>query len=96
MWKQYAVIEADFGRASSIDGEASGAGEGNRTLVSSLGSYSSTIELHPRPAPTLRFCQARRNAAVHRRTRQVPAAQQFSYRARRRTRRKAAIQHGCD
>lgn len=26
----------------------SGAGEGNRTLVSSLGSYSSTIELHPR------------------------------------------------
>ena len=24
-----------------------GAGEGNRTLVSSLGSYSSTIELHP-------------------------------------------------
>src|SRR6185312_3797831 len=28
-----------------------GAGEGNRTLVSSLGSYSSTIELHPhRPA----------------------------------------------
>ncbi len=26
---------------------ANGAGEGNRTLVSSLGSYSSTIELHP-------------------------------------------------
>src|SRR6185295_11269561 len=26
----------------------SGAGEGNRTLVSSLGSYSSTIELRPR------------------------------------------------
>ena len=25
-----------------------GAGEGNRTLVSSLGSYSSTIELRPR------------------------------------------------
>ena len=29
-----------------------GAGEGNRTLVSSLGSYSSTIELHP-PGPGL-------------------------------------------
>ena len=27
-----------------------GAGEGNRTLVSSLGSYSSTIELHPQDA----------------------------------------------
>src|SRR5688572_20460147 len=27
-----------------------GAGDGNRTHVSSLGSYSSTIELHPRPA----------------------------------------------
>src|SRR5262245_47404630 len=26
----------------------SGAGDGNRTHVSSLGSYSSTIELHPR------------------------------------------------
>ena len=26
-----------------------GAGDGNRTHVSSLGSYSSTIELHPRP-----------------------------------------------
>ena len=26
----------------------SGAGEGNRTLVVSLGSYCSTIELHPR------------------------------------------------
>jgi hypothetical protein len=25
-----------------------GAGEGNRTPVSSLGSYCSTIELHPR------------------------------------------------
>ena len=27
-----------------------GAGDGNRTHVSSLGSYSSTIELHPRKA----------------------------------------------
>jgi hypothetical protein len=27
--------------------EKSGAGEGNRTLVSSLGSLRSTIELHP-------------------------------------------------
>ena len=27
---------------------ASGAGEGNRTLVTCLGSKSSTIELHPR------------------------------------------------
>src|SRR5690606_12534159 len=31
--------------------EAGGAGEGNRTLVVSLGSFCSTIELHPRPAP---------------------------------------------
>jgi hypothetical protein len=29
---------------------ANGAGDGNRTHVSSLGSYSSTIELHPRGA----------------------------------------------
>jgi hypothetical protein len=29
---------------------ANGAGDGNRTHVSSLGSYSSTIELHPRKA----------------------------------------------
>src|SRR5687767_8674306 len=28
--------------------KGSGAGDGNRTHVSSLGSYSSTIELHPR------------------------------------------------
>jgi hypothetical protein len=28
--------------------ERIGAGEGNRTLVCSLGSYRSTIELHPR------------------------------------------------
>ena len=30
-----------------------GAGDGNRTHVSSLGSYSSTIELHPRPTRIL-------------------------------------------
>lgn len=34
-----------------------GAGEGNRTLVSSLGSYSSTIELRPRCPTSL--CGAR-------------------------------------
>ena len=32
----------------ALKNAGSGAGEGNRTLVSSLGSYSSTIELHPR------------------------------------------------
>src|SRR4051812_16795798 len=31
------------------------AGEGNRTLVCSLGSYRSTIELHPRPNTDCRF-----------------------------------------
>src|SRR5437763_15460266 len=30
-----------------------GAGEGNRTLVVSLGSFCSAIELHPRPAPMI-------------------------------------------
>ncbi len=30
-----------------------GAGDGNRTHASSLGSYSSTIELHPRYAQCL-------------------------------------------
>ena len=32
-----------------------GAGEGNRTLVSSLGSYSFTIKLHPRTPANSRF-----------------------------------------
>ena len=34
-----------------------GAGDGNRTHVSSLGSYSSTIELHP---PSVPFYEGRR------------------------------------
>ncbi len=34
-------------RCDLVDGKI-GAGDGNRTHVSSLGSYSSTIELHPR------------------------------------------------
>src|SRR5690606_14813782 len=36
-----------------------GAGEGNRTLVSCLGSNSSTIELHPRDAKFNAFAAAR-------------------------------------
>ena len=37
-----------------------GAGEGNRTPVSSLGSWRSTIELHPRgPELRLRFAELR-------------------------------------
>ena len=40
---QYAITGA-----TAVRSEA-GAGDGNRTHVSSLGSYSSTIELHPRP-----------------------------------------------
>ena len=35
-------------RVASESAVSSGAGDGNRTHVSSLGSYSSTIELHPR------------------------------------------------
>ena len=35
--------------AENLDAQGrSGAGEGNRTLVLSLGSFCSTIELHPR------------------------------------------------
>src|SRR5471030_193543 len=33
-----------------------GAGEGNRTLVVCLGSFCSTIELHPRSAHSTRVC----------------------------------------
>ncbi len=36
------------GDAAIMDDRKNQAGEGNRTLVSSLGSYSSAIELHPR------------------------------------------------
>src|SRR5882762_1285132 len=35
-------------------GERAGAGEGNRTLVVSLGSFCSAIELHPRPSQRYR------------------------------------------
>src|SRR5476651_1569509 len=49
--------------AQAIDG----AGEGNRTLVSSLGSYSSAIELHPLARPdTLRCPSAGGNALAQR------------------------------
>ena len=49
----------------------SGAGEGNRTLVVSLGSFCSTIELHPRPACDIQSRRpgqagSRRNAAAPR------------------------------
>jgi hypothetical protein len=55
------------------------AGEGNRTLVSSLGSYSSAIELHPRRCPpsTLRICRWGRN---HARGQAAAAARLFDYR----------------
>ncbi len=46
------------GDAPAADGEGradSGAGEGNRTLVCSLGSCRSTIELHPRGRSFTRF-----------------------------------------
>jgi hypothetical protein len=35
---------------------STGAGEGNRTLVVSLGSCRSTIELHPRTPHSMRLC----------------------------------------
>lgn len=38
-----------------------GAGEGNRTLVCSLGSYRSTIELHPRQGLYYMHFAAERN-----------------------------------
>src|SRR5580692_7428094 len=45
-----------------------GAGEGNRTLVSSLGSYSSTIELRPRAGQFLAWrggaCEAGKGVGV--------------------------------
>jgi hypothetical protein len=45
---------------------ANGAGDGNRTHVSSLGSYSSTIELHPRAGVILfiGWCMRQLSAAV--------------------------------
>ena len=42
------VARSCCGESQRAGFEAVGAGEGNRTLVISLGSYSSTIELHPR------------------------------------------------
>ena len=40
------VAQSDIGRLGET--RQPGAGEGNRTLVVSLGSFCSTIELHPR------------------------------------------------
>src|SRR6185437_6705143 len=40
-------IHHGLGTTRWISGSGSGASEGNRTIVSSLGSYSSTLELHP-------------------------------------------------
>src|SRR5204863_9681210 len=40
-------------RRASVSVLGDGAGEGNRTLVVSLGSFCSAIELHPRPAPMI-------------------------------------------
>src|SRR5690606_41120526 len=42
------VCSSDLARKDREFHVGNGAGEGNRTLVSSLGSYSSTIELRPR------------------------------------------------
>ena len=39
-----------------------GAGEGNRTLVVSLGSFCSTIELHPRCQHSTRVCEGLTNS----------------------------------
>ena len=47
LWKQYATRRNQRARDLRRKSEKPGAGEGNRTLVSSLGSYSSAIELHP-------------------------------------------------
>ncbi len=44
-----AQATAGTGKRRTAPRRSDGAGDGNRTHVSSLGSYSSTIELHPRP-----------------------------------------------
>ena len=41
------LLGVDFGLLLFRKGHSSGAGEGNRTLVSGLGSPRSTIEPHP-------------------------------------------------
>ena len=38
-----------------VNGRPNGAGEGNRTLVVSLGSFCSTIELHPQTVDKSEF-----------------------------------------
>jgi hypothetical protein len=43
-WTRFEISWAQPSKNSPFDGKA---GEGNRTLVSSLGSWRSTIELHP-------------------------------------------------
>ena len=49
-----------FGKLAGIialaPGKRGGAGEGNRTLVVSLGSFCSTIELHPQTKHLARSC----------------------------------------
>lgn len=44
LWRQALTY---FRRRKMLAGRKGKAGEGNRTLVSSLGSWRSTIELHP-------------------------------------------------
>ena len=49
---------------ANIDEQEVGAGEGNRTLVVSLGSFCSTIELHPRWGGFVRFCGQRQEVSM--------------------------------
>ena len=56
-----------------------GAGEGNRTLVCSLGSCRSTIELHPHWTPPLLIGSCRRRNSIARRLAIPFAARQVSF-----------------
>jgi hypothetical protein len=46
----FGALKVLWSRGRAKFGYSAGAGEGNRTLVVSLGSFCSTIELHPRAA----------------------------------------------
>src|ERR1700686_2700270 len=46
-------VSVDNAGSSSDANQGYGAGEGNRTLVVSLGSFCSTIELHPQAGPMI-------------------------------------------
>src|SRR5690606_10091723 len=72
-----------------------GAGDGNRTHVSSLGSYSSTIELRPRGVgASLGGAARQRNASGHPMT-NVPAAPPTTGRRKKKGRPKAAPLQTC-